>query len=110
MNSNNPSIIQKISSRIDMLRTQQNLTFRSLSKRSGISLSTLYDIIQGNKIPTILTLENICNALNISLSDFLDFNDEVIKLRGKEAILIKIFREVSPMSQDTLIKVSKCMK
>lgn len=110
MNSNNPSIIQKISSRIDMLRTQQNLTFRSLSKRSGISLSTLYDIIQGNKIPNILTLENICNALNISLSDFLDFNDEVIKLRGKEAILIKIFREVSPMSQDTLIKVSKCMK
>ena len=110
MNSNNPSIIQKISSRIDMLRTQQNLTFRSLSKRSGISLSTLYDIIQGNKIPNILTLENICNALNISLSDFLDFNDEVIRLRGKEVIVIKIFREVSPMSQDTVIKMLKCMK
>ena len=110
MNINNPSIIQKISSRIDMLRTQQNLTFRSLSKRSGISLSTLYDIIQGNKIPNILTLENICSALNISLSDFLDFNDEVIRLRGKEVIVIKIFREVSPMSQDTVIKMLKCMK
>ena len=110
MNNNQPSIVQRISSRIDMLRTQQNLTFRNLAKRSGISLSTLYDIIQGNKIPNILTLESICNALNISLSDFLDFNEDVFKLRGKEPIVIKIFREVSPMSQDTIIKVLKCMK
>ena len=49
-------------------------------------------------------------GLIFSLSDFFDFEDTVIKLRGKEAILIKIYRELSPMSQDTLIKVSKCMK
>ena len=50
------------------------------------------------------------SALGISLSDFFDFDDTVIKLRGKEAILVKIYRELSPMSQDTLIKVAKCMK
>ena len=52
----------------------------------------------------------ICSALSISLTDFFNFDDKVLRLREKEALLIKIFREISPMSQDTLIKVSKCMK
>ena len=88
----------------------QNLSYRDLSKKSGVSLSAIYNIIQGNKVPNIYTLECICNALSISLSDFFSIDDDVIRLRGKEAILIKIYRELSPMSQDTLIKLTKCMK
>ena len=105
-----PQIIVKIAERIDYLRVQNNYTMRQLAKKSGVSISTMVNIISKNKIPNIYTLHSICNALNISLSDFFDFDDEVIRLRGKENILIKIYREVSPMSQDTLIKVAKCMK
>lgn len=105
-----PTIIKNSARRIDYLRVQNNFTYRELAKKTGVSLATIHNIIQCNKIPNILTLESICNALSISLSDFFDFDDGVIRLRGKEAILIRIFREVSPMSQDTLIKVSKCMK
>ena len=110
MNDTNIPIVDRVAKRIDTLRTQQELSIRELAKRSGIAQSALYNILQGNKIPNIYTLANICNALNISLSDFFNLDDTVITLRGKEAILIKIFREISPMSQDTLIKVSKCMK
>ena len=105
-----PSIIKNVANRIDYLRVQQNYSIRELSKKAGISPSALFNIIQGNKIPNIYTLDCICSALHVSLSDFFDFDDEVIRLRGKENILIKIYREVSPMSQDTLIKVAKCMK
>ena len=105
-----PPVISKVAERIDLLRVQNNLTMRELARRSGVSIGTMVNIISKNKIPNVYTLHNIRNALNISLSDFFDFNEEVIKLRGKEAVLIKIFREVSPMSQDPLIKVSKCMK
>ena len=83
---------------------------RDLAKKSGISKSQLSDIILGNKIPNVYTLHLICTALGISLSDFFDFEYTVIKLRVKEALLVKIYRELSPMSQDTLIKVAKCMK
>jgi transcriptional regulator with XRE-family HTH domain len=105
-----PTIIKNIAKRIDLLRTEQNLSIRDLAKKSGISKSQLSDIILGNKIPNVYTLHLICATLGISLSDFFDFDDTAIKLRGKEAILIKIYREFSPMSQDTLIKVAKCMK
>jgi len=105
-----PTIIKNISTRIDFLRIEQNLSIRDLAKKSGISKSQLSDIILGNKIPNVYTLHLICTTLAISLSDLFAFDDTAIKLRGKEAILIKIYRELSPMSQDTLIKVAKCIK
>ena len=105
-----PTIIKNVATRIDPLRTEQNLSMRDLAKKSGISKSQLADIILGNKIPTVYTPHLICTALGISLSDFFNFDDSIIRLRSKETILIKIYRELSPMSQDTLIKVSKCMK
>lgn len=107
---NSPQIIQNIANRVDSLRVQNNFTLRELSKKSGISIATIHNIIQGIKVPNIYTLNSICNALNISLSEFFNFDDKVISLRAKENILISIYRELSPMSQDTLIKVSKCMK
>ena len=93
-----------------LLRTEQKLSIRDLAKKSAISKSQVSDITLGNKIPNLYTLYLICTALGISLSDFFDFEDSVIKLRGKEAILVKIYRELSPMSQDALIKLSKCMR
>ena len=105
-----PTIIKNIATRIDFLRTEQILSMRDLAKKVQHFKSQFSDIILGNKIPTVYTLHLLATALGIALSDFFDFEDTVIKLRGKEAILVKIHRELSPMSQDTLIKVVKCMK
>ena len=110
INNFTPQIVKTVASRIDELRVAQELSIRALAKKSGFSFSTMSDIISGNKIPTVYTLHLICTALSISLSDFFNFDDSIIRLRSKEAIIIKIYRELSPMSQDTLIKVSKCMK
>ena len=103
-------IIKLTANRLDYLRTQAGLSVRDLAKRVGIANSAMYSIISGEKVPNILTLHNLCAALNISLSDFFDFDETVYKLRGKENIVIKIYREISPMSQDTVIKMLKCMK
>ena len=111
MNSNNTSSIIAITvRRIDTLRAQHGLSIRDLASKSGISKSELSYIISQKTIPNIFTLHSICTALEVSLSDFFNQDEQVLMLRGKESILIKIYRELSPMSQDTLIKVSKCMK
>ena len=110
MDNYTPKIIKLIAYRIDSQRCTLGLSIRELAKKAGISKTTLQSIIQGTKIPNILTLQNLTNALSISLSDLLNDNKEVLKLRGKETIVIKLYREVSPMSQDTVIKMLKCMK
>ena len=104
------NIIAQTAEKIDALRCALGYSIRALSVKAGISKTTLVEIIQGEKIPNIQTLQLICDALEISLSDFFNQNEEVLMLRGKESILIKIYRELSPMSQDTLIKLAKCMK
>ena len=104
------SIIENTARNIDKLRTEKGLSFRDLADKAGVSLATIHNIIQCKKIPNIYTLHSICTALEVSLSDFFNQDEQVLMLRGKESILIKIYRELSPMSQDTLIKLAKCMK
>ena len=105
-----PEIVKTIAKRLDSLRIDNNLSLRDLANKSGVSKSQIANIISERKIPNIYTLSCLCNALNITLSDFLDFDESVYRLRGKENIVIKIYREISPMSQDTVIKMLKCMK
>lgn len=110
MDAYSPTIVKETASKIDLLRCEKGLSIRTLASKAGVSKTTLLDIIQAKKIPNIYTLYNISKALCISLSDLFNEDDTVLQLRGKEAIVIKLFREISPMSQDTLIKVLKCMK
>lgn len=63
-----PNIIKNVAKRIDYLRVQQNYSIRELSKKAGIAPSALFNIIQGNKIPNIYTLDCICSALHSRFS------------------------------------------
>ena len=105
-----PPITQTIANRIDQLRCQNNLSMRQLAKMSGIASGTLSYIFQGKVIPNIYTLQCICQAMGLSLNALFVESEERFATSSKEALLLKIYRELSPMSQDTLIKVSKCMK
>ena len=105
-----PPFIKNIGQRIDLLRSQKDFSLRDLEKRTGISKSELSYIILGKTAPNLYTLSCICDALEITLSSLLDPEEKNFTRNAKEALLLKIFREISPMSQDTLIKVSKCMK
>ena len=48
-----------------------------LSKECGLSESTLANIFRRNTVPSISTLEAICNAFGISLSQFFADGDLV---------------------------------
>ena len=60
-----------VGERIRYFRTLKGYTTNKLANLSGISQSYLRDVELGNKNPTIETLSYVCDALNISLQDFL---------------------------------------
>lgn len=62
---------KEIGQKIKKLRIEKNYTQHKLAVEAGISPSYIPDIEKGLKCPTIETLDSICFALNISLSDFL---------------------------------------
>lgn len=56
--------------KINRLRLERDWSIYRLSVESGISQSTLTNMFNRETLPSITTLECICNAFGISMSDF----------------------------------------
>ena len=61
--------------RIVELCQERNITINKLATLSGITQSTLNNIIKGNsKTPTLQTVVYLCQGFNIEISDFFNSN------------------------------------
>ena len=71
-----------LAGRIKELREAKGYTINKLASQAGISQSFLFVFELGNKKPTVDTLDAICWALDISLSDFLMWNGIFFRKRS----------------------------
>lgn len=70
------NIGEAVKKRIVELCNQRGISFNKLSSMSGITQSTINNIVSGrNKSTTITTIKKICDGLSISVNEF--FNSEV---------------------------------
>ena len=56
--------------RLNQLLDERGWTVYRLAKNCGLSESTLANIFKRNTVPTITTLERICDGFGITLSQF----------------------------------------
>mgnify|MGYP002734029898 CR=1 FL=1 len=62
--------------RIRQLCKERGFAINKLAKRAGINQSTLDNIVRGlTKDPRIATLHKVALAFNMTLSEFLDFEE-----------------------------------
>lgn len=62
-----------IKNRLLFLCENKNITINKLATNSGVSPSTLKNILYGkSKNPGIITLKMLCDGMDISLFDFFD--------------------------------------
>ncbi len=67
---------EAISKRLVNICRERNLTTNKLSTLSGITQSTVQDLITGkSKNPKLKTLHKIAIGLNMTLSELLDFEE-----------------------------------
>ena len=69
----------QVAERIKKLREKHRLTKNALANLAGVSPTYIYQLEQGLKSPTVEYLGYICQALNVSLSDFLSASVSVLK-------------------------------
>ena len=67
-----------IANRIKELCDKKQMTMYALSKKTGISQSSLSNLIKRRSTPTFYTLDRICDGLGITLPQF--FSDDIGKL------------------------------
>lgn len=67
-----------ITNRIKELCDKKKMSMYALSKKTGISQSSLSNLMKRGSTPTFYTLDRICDGLGITLPQF--FSDDIGKL------------------------------
>ncbi|SMC17312.1 Helix-turn-helix domain-containing protein [Clostridium acidisoli DSM 12555] len=74
----------KISKKLRAFRTEQKLTLKELSEKSGISLSFISDIENDRRTPSIEKLKTLASALGVPASEFLEESNPNNKINNPD--------------------------
>ena len=88
--------------KIKKLQNEKGWSTYQLSIESGITLSTLTNMFSRNTCPKVDTLEKICDAFNITLSDFFLEKQNTVHLNKDESELINGFRVLNNKEKEAV--------
>ena len=93
------AILEKIRN----LRLERNWSEYQLAEKSGLPQSTISSWYRKDMLPSISSLEKICEAFNITLAQFFTSNS-TIELTEKQNALLSEFNRLSQNQQDGLLQ------
>lgn len=96
--------------KIRKYRIERNWSEYQLAEKSELPQSTISSWYRKNQIPTIQSLDKICSAFNISLSQFLiedDITETYLTEEQKELLLC--YAKLSKEQQEALIDFLKAL-
>lgn len=99
-----------VQQRIRELMEQRGWSEYRLAKESGLSQSTVTKIFDRNNLPTIPTLEAICKALHISLSEFFAEENEPLFLTPDQREHLSLWNRLDKNQQKLLDDFFKTIK
>jgi len=97
-----------IGARIKELRTAAGYSQNELAKRAGIAQSSLSYLESGAKSPSIETLLQICEALGVSLSEFM--SADTVDIPPDLRQLLREAESLTPEQRKKLVEFIKAMK
>lgn len=81
--------------RIDLILTEKNLSRYKLAQTSGLSQSSISNLLNRRNTPSIQTLQRICNGLDMTLAQFFSYDDEYPNLTTEQKNLLDIWASLS---------------
>lgn len=95
--------------RIYQLRIERGWSEYRLSEESGIAQTTISSWFRKDIVPTIPSLEKICNAYNITLSQFFNWNNEPIVLTDMQQDLLNNWNRLNQEQQNIILNLLRSM-
>ena len=87
-----------IGKRIHELRINSGLSQEKLAVRANITTTYLGLLERNLKNPTVKVIEQICNQLNISLSEF--FSDSVSSVQEEDSLSLQIIAQINDRTRE----------
>lgn len=100
-------VLQEIERRLELLQWSHY----ELAKRAGITESTLSSMFQKRNLPTLFTLERICNAFEIPMEQFLLGNKAASgDLTEAQTEWLTLFDKLYPDEQTAILRTIRQLK
>lgn len=81
--------------KILQLCDQKDMSRYRLAQKSGVSQSSISTLLNRQSVPTIPTLEKICNGLGVTLSQFFAETDQILDLTTEQQELLEMWGNMS---------------
>jgi len=95
--------MQDILARITRLRQARGWTEYQLAERSGLPQSTISSWYRKGMVPTLPSLEKICCAYGITLSQLLSEGEEPVSLTENQRRLLALWARLEEPQQAALL-------
>lgn len=94
--------------RIKYLMAERGWTEYRLAKESGLSHSTIANMFHRNNAPTLPTIEAICDAFGISLSQFFIYDNET-EISSEQSYILEKWSMLDPAQKEAILNLLKVM-
>lgn len=102
--------IVDILEKITQLRIERNWTEYQLAENSGLTQSTISSWYRKNMLPTIPSLNRICEAFGITLSQFfLENSENTVTITDRQRQLLNYASKLNPEQYDALLDFLKSL-
>ena len=95
--------------RILQLRNERNWTEYRLSEESGIAQTTISSWFKKDVCPSISSLESLCTAFNITMSQFFAYENVPVVLTDKQRNLLDNWNKLTDNQQESVLDLLKSM-
>ncbi|MCM1328346.1 MAG: helix-turn-helix domain-containing protein [Ruminococcus sp.] len=95
--------------RIIQLRNERDWSEYRLSVESEIPQSTISSWFVKNVKPSSRSLEKICKAFNMTMTQFFAFENEPVTLTDKQRQVLDNWNKLNPKQQDIILELLKSM-
>ena len=92
--------------RINDLRFERGWTIYKLAEEAMVSQSTMSNMFTRKTMPSLYTLNQICEAFGITMSEFFNDGKEI----SEETKLLSVFRELDEKDRKTVIALSEILR
>lgn len=90
---------------ITKYRLEHGWSEYQLAERSGLPQSTISSWYRKDMVPSVPSLEKICNAFGITLSQLFAEDDAPVTLTGSQKILLEKWSKLNKEQQEIIFKL-----
>ena len=99
-----------ITNRIKELCDKRQMSMYALSKKTGISQSSLSNLMKRGSTPTFYTLDKICDGLGITLSQFFSKDIGKLELSAEQRKVLETWETLTDKEKEAVERYVRGMK